>query len=503
MNSRQSRAHPPSATSEAGASARSTLQGIARRAMTARGLAPDFSQAVLAQLDGIGGAVLETQGPIRDQRRLPWCSIDNDDSEDLDQLSAAEALADGSVRLLVAVADVASTVGLGSPIDDHACQNTTSVYTAGQIFPMLPEKLSTNLTSLRAGADRLALVVEMTFDGHGSLLASDVHQALVRNRAKLAYPAVGSWLNGDAPAPAAVGAIAGLDENIRLQSAAARRLRDVRHASGALSLETIQIRPVFTGERLTALAPVRSNPATEMIEDLMIAANGVTARFLGARGLPSIRRVVRTPAHWDLIVALAVKASWTLPREPDARALEEFLLSARKADPSRFPDLSLSVIKLMGSGEYVVDRQGLSPPGHFSLAVKDYAHTTAPNRRFPDLLTQRLLKAALAETPPPYSGDQLEFLAAHCTLQENAAKKVERSVAKSAAAMLLRTRIGGLFDAIVTGVADKGTWVRIFDPPVEGRLVDGFAGLRVGDRIRARLVLADVDRGFIDFAALP
>jgi exoribonuclease-2 len=251
------------------------------------------------------------------------------------------------------------------------------------------------------------------------------------------------------------------------------------------------------------MAPDQGNLATQLIEDLMIAANGVVARYLGARGLPSIRRVVRTPRHWDLIVALAAKLSFALPVAPDAAALEGFLVSARKAAPAQFPDLSLSVIKLLGSGEYMVDRPGKPTPGHFGLAVRDYAHSTAPNRRFPDLVTQRLLKAAMAGAPQPYAPGQLDGLAAHCTSQEDAAKKVERSVAKSAAAMLLGPRIGASFDAIVTGAADKGTWVRIFDPPAEGRLVAGFAGARVGNKLRVRLVVADVERGFIDFAALP
>jgi len=491
----------PQQSSDECGTARSTLQRIARRVMIARGLAPDFSASALAQLGAIHGAVLGAPGPVRDLRDCLWCSIDNDDSEDLDQLTVAEVLPGGAARLRVAVADVDGTVAQGSPLDEHACQNTTSVYTAAKVFPMLPERLSTDLTSLGAGVDRLAIVVEMSFDGEGGETGSDVYQALVRNRAKLAYSSVGPWLEGTAQTPPAVAAAAGLDQNLRLQAAVAGRLREIRHSQGALSLETLQARPVFSGDRITGLAPERANLATQLIEELMIAANGVTARFLGGRRLPSIRRIVRTPKHWDLIVALAAKSSFALPSVPDARALEGFLVSARKADPLGYPDLSLSVIKLMGSGEYVVDRPGVGAPGHFGLAVKDYAHSTAPNRRYPDLLTQRLLKAALSGRAQPYPGGQLEALAAHCTAQEDAAKKVERSVAKSAAAILLRPRIGQVFDAIVTGAADKGTWVRILDPVVEGRLVEGFVGARVGSRLRVRLTLADVERGFIDFAA--
>jgi exoribonuclease-2 len=471
--------------------------------MIARGLAPDFSPAALAQLETLRGPVLTTRGVVVDRRSLPWCSIDNDDSRDLDQLTVAEELPGGTVRLLVAVADVASTVSAGTAIDGHAGQNTTSVYTAAQVFPMLPERLSTDLTSLNPGQDRLAVVVGMTLSRDGVFADSTVETALVRNCAKLAYGSVGAWLEGTGAMPREVGAVPGLERNLRVQSEASVRLRELRHANGALTLETIQARPVFFGDQLTGLAAERGNRATGLIEDLMIAANGVVARFMGSRGLPSIRRVVRSPRHWDLIVALAAKSSFALPREPDAKALEGFLVSARTANPSVFPDVSLGVIKLLGSGEYVVDHPGNSSPGHFGLAVRDYSHSTAPNRRYPDLLAQRLLKAALAGLAPPYSGEELEHLAAHCTAQEDAAKKVERSVAKSAAAMLLRPRIGEAFDAIVTGAADKGTWVRTFEPPVEGRLVAGCAGVRVGNRLRVRLVAADVERGFIDFTALP
>ena len=479
---------------------RSVLQKIARRVMVERGLAPDFSPAAAAELAAITGAAAKPDASVRDLRTLLWCSIDNDDSRDLDQLTVAEALPGGSVKVMVAVADVGALVGQGSAIDGHAKQNTTSVYTAGGIFPMLPERLSTDLTSLGFGADRVAFVIEMTFDGEGAMRGSDVYEALVRNRAKLAYNSVAAWLDGNGPMPAPIGAVPGLDENIRLQHKVADQLRGLRHMRGALSLQTVQSRPVFDGDILRDLLPDQSNVAKSLIEEMMVAANGVTARFLSARKYPSVRRVVRTPAKWDRIVELAAQKGAQLPKEPDGKALEAFLLGEMKADPASYSDLSLCIVKLLGRGEYVIEFPGGTVPGHFGLAVLDYAHSTAPNRRFPDLMIQRLLKAALAGARPPYPNDELTALAQHCTEQEDAAKKVERQVVKSAGAMLLATRIGEKFDSTVTGASDKGTWVRIFHPPVEGKLVKGFEGRKVGDRFRVQLVFTDVERGYIDFA---
>jgi VacB/RNase II family 3'-5' exoribonuclease len=478
---------------------RSVLKRIAHRAMIDRGLDPDFSQAALAELAAIRGAAFKTSPPARDLRPLLWCSIDNDDSRDLDQLSVAEALPDGSVKLSVAIAEVALLVKQGSALDQHAQKNTTSVYTAGAIFPMLPEKLSTDLTSLGFEADRLAIVIEMVFSREGSLAKSDIFEAIVKNRAKLAYNSVAAWLEEGGPMPAAIGAVVGLEENLRLQYRTTQQLRALRHKRGALSLQTLEARPVFSGDDLHDLVADQSNGAKSLIEELMVAANGITARYLSSKKFPSIRRVVRTPNHWDRIVELAAERGSTLPKEPDGIALEQFLLAARKKDPAYFPDLSLCVIKLLGRGEYVVEFPGGETPGHFGLAVKDYAHSTAPNRRFPDLLIQRLLKAAMAASAPPYSNDELSALAQHCTEQEDAAKKVERQLAKSAAAMLLAPRIGEKFDATVTGASEKGTWVRIFHPPVEGKLEKGFEGWKVGDRLRVQLAYTDVERGYVDF----
>ena len=478
---------------------RSILKRIAHRAMLERGLVPDFPVQALAELDGIQGPATRAEESTRDLRNLLWCSIDNDDSRDLDQLTVAEAMLDGAVKVLVAIADVDAVVKKRSALDDHARQNTTSVYTVAETFPMLPEKLSTNFTSLNYASDRLALVIEMVLAGDGSLQSSNLYGALVRNRAKLAYNSVAGWLEGDGPMPEEIGTVSGLDENLRLQDRVAQKLKALRHLHGALDLETIQARPVFDGDELKDLRAEKRNRAKDIIEDFMIAANGVTARYLASKKFPSLRRVVRIPKRWDRIVELAAERGATLPKEPDSKALDQFLVSAKVGDPLRFPDLSLSVVKLMGAGEYVVELPGGSVAGHFGLAVKDYAHSTAPNRRYPDLITQRLLKAAAAGRSLPYENDELEALATHCTEEEDAAKKVERLVSKSAAAMLLESRIGEQFDAIVTGASDKGTWVRLLYSPIEGRLESGFEGMDVGHRLSVELVHTDVERGYIDF----
>jgi exoribonuclease-2 len=472
---------------------------IARRAMVERGLEPGFSQQVQKEIGSIPGPARVSAAGMRNLRDLLWCSIDNDDSRDLDQLTVSESLPGGAARILVAVADVDAIVRKGTAIDAHARHNTTSVYTAAEIFPMLPERLSTNLTSLNEGEDRLAIVVEMTVGEDGSIAGSDVYPAVVHNRAKLAYDAVAAWLEGKAPAPDAVRRVAGMDEQLRVQDAAARRLRELRFEQGALDLETLQPRAIFEGETVVALRQEEHNRARQLIEEFMIAANGVTARSLEERKRPALRRVVRSPERWQRIVEAAKELGEHLPPEPDSKALSSFLVKRRKADPERFPDLSLVIVKLMGAGEYVVERPGGSTPGHFGLAVRDYTHSTAPNRRFPDLITQRILKAAMAGGAAPYSEVELEDLAVHCTQQEDAADKVERQVRKSAAALLLERRIGDRFDAVVTGASEKGTWVRVFDPPVEGKLVHGFEGLSIGRKLRVKLISTDVERGFIDF----
>jgi exoribonuclease-2 len=485
---------------------RAILQSIAHRVMLERGLLPTFSAAASAELEAIQAPAVSTDEPrgnastVRDLTRLLWASIDNDDSRDLDQLTVAEVLSGDAVKIRVAVADVDALVKDGSAIDEHARHNTTSIYTAARIFPMLPEKLSTDLTSLNPDVERLAVIVEMVIAADGSVQSSEIYRARVRNHAKLAYNSVAAWLEGGAEIPRAIAVVNGLAENLREQDRIAKRLKNLRHVHGALSLETIQAHPIFDGDLLRGLDVDKKNRATEIIEDFMIAANGVTARYLAAHNFPSIRRVVRIPERWDRIVELAKLHGVKLPVNPDAAALNAFLVSQQTADPVRFPDLSLAVIKMLGRGEYVAEQPGLTaPPGHFGLAVKDYTHSTAPNRRYPDLITQRLLKAAIAGRATPYSYASLEVLAKHFTEEEDAANKVERQVGKSAAAMLLESRIGEQFAALVTGASDKGTWARLLTIPVEGRVVRGFAGMDVGDQVRVQLMSVNVERGFIDF----
>ena len=475
------------------------LVRIATEAMAAHGLEPEFPASVQQQLASITGPGRDTGSQVRDLTALPWCSIDNDDSLDLDQLTACEVLAGGVVKILVAVADVDALVKKGSAIDEHARVNTTSVYTSARVFSMLPERLSTDLTSLNPGLDRLALVTEMLVAADASIAQANVHRALVRNKAKLAYDALSVWIDGDGALPDAAASVPGMDLQIRTQDEVAQRLRARRHAQGSLDLVTFQPRALFEGERVVDIRQQVQNRGRQLIEELMIATNESAARFLASGGGASLRRVVRSPERWLRIVEVARTFGEFLPKEPNSRALAAFLAKRHKADPLRFPDLSLVIVKLMGSGEYVVEQPGGAPIGHFGLALRDYTHSTAPNRRFPDLITSRMLKAMLAGSPPPYSVAELEALAQHCTGQEDAAQKVERSVRKSEAAMLLETHVGEQFDAIVTGRSMRDTWVRIFTPPVEGKLVARVPALEVGQRIRVKLVATDVERGFIDF----
>ena len=482
------------------ANEKSILERIARRVMLERGFLPDFSKAALDELEKLHEVDRGAKAEGKDLRQMLWASIDNDDSLDLDQLTVAEALPDNKVKILVAVADVDSLVKKNSAIDEHAHQNTTSIYTAGKTFSMLPERLSTDLTSLNYQKDRSAVVIEMIISGEGEILSSDIYPAEVRNHAKLTYNGVAAWLEGQNTAldkTVVVDPI--LAENLRIQDRVAQKLRSQRHKRGALELQTLEARPIFAGDRIEDLQVEETNRAKQIIEDFMIAANDVTARFLHDKKIPSLRRVVRTPKRWDRIVEIAAQHKFQLPPAPDSLALEKFLAAQRAADPLRFPDLSLSIIKLLGRGEYVVELPGETAPGHFGLAVEDYTHSTAPNRRFPDLITQRILKATLSGTSMAYNQVELGELATHCTEKEDDANKVERQVAKSAAAMLLSSRIGDLFDAICTGAADKGTWVRIFQPPIEGRLLRGSEGVDVGNRLKVKLVHVDVDKGFIDF----
>jgi VacB/RNase II family 3'-5' exoribonuclease len=474
------------------------LADIAHHVMVQRGFQPDFSAAVMAETSAAFAVTPEADDSIRDLRSLLWASIDNDSSLDLDQLSVAEPLTNGAARVLVAIADVDVVVKKDSATDRHAHINTTSVYTAAAVFPMLPERLSTDLTSLRADADRLAMIVDMVVEADGTLSSSAVYRAVVRNHAKLAYNSVAAWLAGQTPAPARITAVPRLDQQLRLQDQIAQAMDKTRHLHGALSLETIEARPVFEGNSLIDFQLEPTNSAKRLIENFMVAANAAVAEFLAEKGFPCLRRVLRSPERWPDIVALAAKAGTHLPVEPSAAALEQFLIERRRVEPEKFAELSLSVLKLLGRGQYVLEIPGQAD-GHFALAVSDYTHSTAPNRRFSDLVTQRLLKAAIAQQAVPYTNDELSDIARRCTEQATNATKVERQVEKSAAAILLGSRIGEVFDAIVTGASDKGTWVRIAHPVVEGKLIKGFAGLNVGAHIRARLVKTDAVHGFIDF----
>ena len=473
------------------------IHAAARRVLTAAGFEADIDQAARQQLDRLTNPAPMPTG-VRDLRRLPWSSIDNTESRDLDQVEVAEALPGGSVKLIVGIADVDALVPKGSPLDEHALANCTSVYTGIDVFPMLPEKLSTDLTSLNENADRLAIAIETVVDNNGDVVSFDVYRAMVRNQAKLAYDEVGEWLAGG-NVPDKVNGNAVLSDQLKLQRDASQRLKAERARNGALELETIEATPVAKDGKIVDLAVVHKNQARDLIEDFMIASNVAIAKFLEARGRSGIRRVVREPERWERIVELAKRYGTTLPENPDSLALAKFLAERRAADPERFPDLSLSIVKLMGPGIYALDLPGKDPGGHFGLATHDYSHATAPNRRYADLVTQRLVKAALTNQPAPYSNDELTSIAARCTEREDAENKVERTIRKTAAALLLRDRIGETFDAIVTGANEKGTFVRTIRPPAEGMVVRQHEGFDVGDRVRVKLVGADPNRGFIDF----
>jgi len=476
------------------------LQNIARKAMISRGLVPDFPAVEISELDEIILPATCKPEIAKDLRDLLWCSVDNADSLDLDQLTVAESLEGNKVRILVAIADVDALVNAKSNIDNHASQNTASVYTVARIFPMLPEKLSTNLTSLCLDSDRCAIVVDMILGDDGKVLQSDVYQAIVRNHAKLQYASLALWLDGNGAAYPEITRVNGLAENIKLQDRMAQKMKESRYENGALEFETIEAVPVFDGDTLTEMKVDPKNRAKDLIEDFMIAANGTTARYLTGKNFPSLRRVVRTPEQWDRIVELASGHGFSLPAEADSKSLSDYLKFIRQNDPLHVIDMSISILKLLGSGEYVVDIPGEIPPGHFGLAVKDYTHSTAPNRRYPDLITQRLLKSAISGRPVPYTLEQLGQIATHCTMKEDDVKKVERQVEKSANAILMKSRIGEIFEAIVVGAAPKGTWIRLFHPHVEGKLVNGFEGLKVGQKLKARLTDINVELGYIDFA---
>lgn len=475
------------------------LQQIAKEIMLEHGFNPDFPSEAEQQL-----AQLQNRPPItvpdsniRDLRNLLWSSIDNDTSRDLDQIEVAQELSGGLVRVMIGIADVDAFVPSHSPIDQHAARETTTVYTGVRIFPMLPGQLSTGATSLLEGADRLAVVIDFVARADGTIQSSDFYRAVVRNKAQLTYDAVGDWLEGRAAAPAKVAGSSDLQRQLRLQDQIAQALRNERHRNGALDIETTEVRPILLNNQVVDIAKQERNRATELIEDFMIAANGVVARRL--ESVPSIRRVVKAPERWNRIVQLASEHGFKLPEQADSKALNDFLSARKAADPEHFPDLSLAVIKLMGPGEYVVEQPGDDVQGHFGLAVQDYTHSTAPNRRFADIVTQRIIKAQIGTGAAPYSEQELSNIAQNCTLKEDAARKVEREMSKRIAAVALSSRIGEQFDGIITGVTSHGIFVRVLKPHVEGLLARGAQGLDVGDKVRVKLIRTDQQRGYIDF----
>ena len=478
------------------------LQAMAKQAMLENGFEPEFPPQVQQELGELKAHPPQVAPGtnIRDLRNLPWSSIDNDTSRDLDQIEVAERLPNGETKILVGIADVNTFVPKSSAIDDHAGKETTTVYTGVKNFPMLPEQLSTDTSSLLEAGDKLSIVIEFVVGIDGVIHSGSIYQALVRNKAQLTYNAVGAWLEKTSGAPDKVAASPELQSQLKLQDEVAQALKNERYRHGALNIETIEVHPLILNEKIVDVVKQEKNRATELIEDFMIAANEVVARMLDSNKVSSIRRVVKTPERWPRIVELAAKLGGQLPAVPDSKALNDFLIQRKAADPDHFADLSLAVIKLMGPGEYVLERPGDPEQGHFGLAVQDYTHSTAPNRRFADLVTQRLIKAVLASQPAPYSNDELAAVALNCTLKEDAARKVEREMSKRIAAVAMSSRIGEVFDAIVTGVTPHGTFVRVLKPAIEGLLAQGQQGADVGDRLHVKLIRTDVQRGYIDFA---
>lgn len=476
------------------------LKAAARLVMEQNGFEPDFPAEVEQQLAHLpDAATIQASGEIRDLRNLLWSSIDNDTSRDLDQIEYVERGPDQGFKVMVGIADVDAFSGKNSPIDSHAAKETTTIYTGVEVFPMLPEQLSTGLTSLLPQEDRLCVVIEYTVSADGHLGTMNVYRALVRNKAQLTYSAVGAWLDDGGNAPPQVAASHDLETQLKMQNQIAQILKAERFRHGALTIESTETTPVMLNGEVVGVSAEQKNSASELIEEFMIAANEVVARTLRAKGVSSIRRIVKTPERWGRIVEVAAKYGVTLPAEPDSGALNEFLVKQKAADPDHFPDLSIGIVKLMGPGEYELETPNSEPTGHFGLAVQDYTHSTAPNRRFADLVTQRILKALITGQPGPYSDDELRSIAQNCTVKGNAARKVEREMSKRIAAVAMSSKIGHTYDAIVTGVTPHGTFVRILNPRVDGLLQNAQQGIDVGDRLSVRLVRTDVQRGYIDF----
>ncbi len=493
--------------------------------MHAASFKPEFGAGVAEQVTAIREALAAApDASLEDLRALDWSSIDNDTSRDLDQIEVAErsAAAEGGIHLRVAIGDVAVSVAKGTPIDKHAMDQTQTIYTAVKNFPMLPFDLSTDLTSLNEDADRRAVMMSFTVAPNGLMSDEKVSLALVRNRAQLAYSRVGPWLE-NAAAGATVGdafdlrsdsareaqpqsesqrnaATSWLADQLKLQDEAAQALHKARIENGALEFHRAEADPVVADGRVVDIHEATHNRAMDLIEDLMVAANGVMARALRKGGRSGLQRVVRIPVRWDRIVELAAGHHGDLPPVPDSVALNNFLEEQRRNDSIHYPDLAVAVIKLMGPGEYMLMRPDDDPTGHFGLAARDYTHSTAPNRRFPDLVTQRILHAMIANAPAPYSDAELMAIAQHCNDADKALRKIERDMQKRVAAVALAGRVGQSFAGVVTGASDKGVYVRTFSPPAEGRVMQGADGLDVGDKVTVKLIHTDPARAFIDFA---
>jgi VacB/RNase II family 3'-5' exoribonuclease len=476
------------------------LQATAKDLMQQHGFEPDFSPQVGQQLADLKAhpPQIAAGSDVRDLRQLLWSSIDNDTSRDLDQIEVADTTSNGGVKIMIGIADVDAFVPKQTAIDQHAAFETTTVYAGVRNFPMLPEELSTGLSSLLENQDRLAVVIEFVVDAGGAVSSPAVYRAVVRNRAQLQYNSLGAWLEGKSAPPPRVAASGDLQAQLKLQDEVAQKLKQQRFQHGALNLQTDEFQPLLLNDQVVGVVKQQKNRATDLIEDFMVAANGVVARQL--EKVSSLRRIVRTPERWDRIVQLAAIKGEKLPAQPDSKALNDFLLRRKAADPDHFADLSLAIIKLIGPGEYVLERPGETAAGHFGLAVQDYTHSTAPNRRFADVVCQRVLKAMLAGRSNPYSDSELSVIAANCTEKEDAARKVEREMAKRMAAVAMQRRIGEAFDAIVTGATDHGTFVRVAQPHIEGLLAQGAQGLDVGDKLRVKLIRTDAQKGYIDFA---
>ncbi len=477
----------------------SILRRIARKVMLDRGLFPFFSEKSLYEIENMVVPPFHFDGSIRDLRSLCWCSIDNPNSQDIDQLTYAERTDLDETKLFVAIADVDEMVKQHSELDKHAHHNTSSVYTVAEVFPMLPEKLSANLTSLNVDCDRKAIVVEMIINDDGSINRSDIYFAIVKNYAKLTYYSVSLFLEEKDLLPIDIEEIDKLETSLLLQDIIALKMNTIKHLNGALNLHIIKTNILFEEFAIKDFVIEPNTRAKEMISDFMICVNSIVSKFLVKNKYPSIRRVITEPKRWDRIIALASDWGTILPDAPNSKALDEFLLKVKSTDPDNFPEVSLSVIKLLGSGEYVVEQMGEEKIEHFGLAVHEYTHSTAPNRRYPDLITQRLLKKAIKGEPASYQFEDIKEIAIHCTKMENIVKKIERQVEKSASAMLIQSRIGESFNGVITGASEKGTWVRVFNPPIEGRLIFGYQKMDVGDKIHVELINVNVEQGFIDF----